>query len=85
MSRRIIHDTDFMDYVMTPPRQSKAKYDMYEPVLSEMRVVDVSNKSSNLGEVVCGEEKKQDWVMPVVIIVVSAMALMTLYAVLSKR
>lgn len=80
------HTQDFMRFVMTPPKQEQAKYDMYKPVMSEMRIVS-SNDSRGLGElpVVSGGESRQDWVMPVVVIVVSAMALMTLYAVLSKR
>ena len=89
MSRRIIHDADFMDYVMTPPRQSEAKYEMYEPVVSTMRIVsnNVDGGLSGLSQVpiVSSGGSQQDWITPVVVIVVSAMALMTLYAVLSKR
>ncbi len=87
--RRIIHDTDFMNYVMTPPQQEAAKYEMYKPVLSTMRIVSNDGRDSGLGELPVGVavsgSNQQDWVMPVVIIVVSAMALMTLYAVLRKR
>jgi hypothetical protein len=88
MSRRIIHDTDFMQYVMTPPVMDRTEYEMYEPKTSTMRIV--SNKDNGgLGQVpvvssMSGNESSS-WVMPVVIIVVSAMALMTLYAVLCKR
>jgi hypothetical protein len=86
MGRRIIHDTDFMNYVMTPPVQEEfTKNDI------KLDVVRVSNRDGRggggLGEVslVGSGGEQQSWVMPVVIIVVSAMALMTLYAVLSKR
>lgn len=79
----------FMNFVMTPPRQEQAKYDMYEPSVSTMRIISNNQKSAGLGEVipmsVGGSSEQNTWVMPVVIIVVSAMALMTLYAVLSKR
>ena len=73
---------------MTPPRQDQAKYDMYEPSVSTMKIVSNDGRSSGLGDIPVisgGESNNNNWVMPVVIIVVSAMALMTLYAVLSKR
>ena len=79
----------FMKFVMTPPQQEQAKYDMYAPQVSTMRVV--SNAcTSGLGDVPIGSSSGESnnnssWIMPVVIIVVSAMALMTLYAVLNKR
>ena len=86
MGRRIIHDTDFIDYIMTPPLQEEyTKNDV------KVDTVKVSNRDrcvgGGLGEVslVGSGSDQQSWVMPVVIIVVSAMALMTLYAVLSKR
>jgi len=86
--KRIIHDNDYMQFVMTPPQQTEAKYDMYRPSVSTMRIVS-NGGGQGLGEVsVVGSGSggdQQSWVMPVVIIVVSAMALMTLYAVLSKR
>lgn len=47
-----------------------------------------NREGGGLGElpvVVGNNNEQQSWIMPVVIIVVSAMALMTLYAVLSKR
>lgn len=79
----------FMDFVMTPPRQEQAKYTMYEPQVSTMRIVSDPNRGRGLGDVplmnVGSDSGQNNWVMPVVIIVVSAMALMTLYAVLSKR
>ena len=86
MSMREDHTNDFMQYVMTPPRQEEAKYSMYRPAISTIRIVS-EGKSGSLGEVTTVDSggTRQDWVMPVVIIVVSAMALMTLYAVLSKR
>ena len=80
------HTNDFMQFVMTPPRQEQAKYEMYEPSMSTMRIVKGNN--SGLGDVPLmsmGGGEQNTWVMPVVIIVVSAMALMTLYAVLSKK
>lgn len=75
----------FMNFVMNPPRQDQAKYDMYEPVVSNMRIV--SGGGSGLGQlpVVSNGENGNSWVMPVVVIVVSAMALMTLYSVLNGR
>ena len=89
MNERTDHTKDFMQFVMTPPQQTEAKYDMYEPQVSTMRIMNNGGRS-NLGEVPAiysggGNDNQQSWVMPVVIIVVSAMALMTLYAVLSKR
>jgi hypothetical protein len=76
-----------MNYVMTPPVQEEfTKNDV------KVDVVRVSNRDrcheGGLGQVPIigsGGSDQQSWVMPVVIIVVSAMALMTLYAVLSKR
>ena len=91
MSRRIIHDTDFMQYVMTPPRMTSQEYEMYEPKTSTIRVVnDRGVANTGLGQLpIVGSAQGMfggsEWVMPVVVIVVSAMALMTLYAVLSKR
>ena len=79
----------FMNFVMNPPRQEQAKYTMYEPQVSTMRIVsDRVTRGSGLGDIPLtnsGSDNSQSWVMPVVVIVVSAMALMTLYAVLSKR
>jgi hypothetical protein len=91
MGRRIIHDKDFIEYVMTPPVMDRTEYEMYEPKTSIMRVISNGGGgelSSGLGDVPIGNvggNESNSWVMPVVIIVVSAMALMTLYAVLSKR
>ena len=82
------HTNDFMNFVMTPPQQTEAKYDMYRPSVSTMRIVSNDGSSRGLGEVsLVGSSggDQNSWVMPVVVIVVSAMALMTLYAVLSKR
>jgi len=85
--KRIIHDNDYMQFVMTPPQQAEVKYEMYNPSVSTMRIVSNGGRSNGLGEVpaISGGGDQNNWVMPVVIIVVSAMALMTLYAVLSKR
>lgn len=86
---RIDHTNDFMEFVMTPPKQSQVKYEMYEPEVSTMRIVSNGSMArGGLGEVPVvsmSGESRQDWITPVVVIVVSAMALMTLYAVLSKR
>lgn len=83
MSRRIIHDEDFIDYVMTPPKQQEFMYQ--KPQIDSVKIVPALS-SNGLGQVpMLSGGTQQDWVMPVVIIVVSAMALMTLYAVLSKR
>jgi hypothetical protein len=87
MAKRVIHDTDFINYIMTPPPQEEyTKNDI------KVDTVRVFNKErcvgGGLGEVPVmnvGGNSQSDWVMPVVVIVVSAMALMTLYAVLSKR
>lgn len=87
----------YMNFVMNPPPQDQAKYDMYVPSVSTMKVVSGNGGGQGLGDVPVGVpgigvsvpgvaySSGNDWVMPVVIIVVSAMALMTLYAVLSKR
>lgn len=80
------HTQDYMEFVMTPPKQSQAKYEMYKPVVSGMRIVSNDGKQvglSGVGEVVSNEGGR-DW-MPIVIIVVSAMALLTVYAVVTKR
>lgn len=83
------YNDKFMQFVMTPPQQESAKYDMYQPSVSTMRVISdrTTRGSSGLGEapISSGGSDSQSWVMPVVVIVVSAMALMTLYAVLTKR
>lgn len=75
----------FMNFVMTPPVQEE--YTKNNIKLDTVRVIDRNGRGMGLGEVplmnVGGSENS--WVMPVVVIVVSAMALMTLYAVLSKR
>jgi hypothetical protein len=94
MNERVDHTHDFMKFVMTPPVQGRAKYDMYVPQVSTMRILsDANTTGMGLGEVPvtnvpmvggCGGGNQQSWVMPVVIIVVSAMALMTLYAVLKR-
>lgn len=84
--RRVIHDADFIDYVMTTPKQeaftnNDVKVDM-------VRVLDRNRQPEGLGQLPTlsmGSSEQNSWVMPVVVIVVSAMALMTLYAVLSKR
>lgn len=77
----------YLNFVMTPPTQEAAKYDMYQPAVGTMRIVSSGNKG--LGDVPLVQSVQGDngnsWIMPVVVIVVSAMALMTLYAVLSKR
>lgn len=84
--RRTIHDNDFMNFVMNPPMQEQAKYDMYVPQVSTMRILSDA-RTGGLGDVPLtsgGSDNSNSWVMPVVVIVVSAMALMTLYAVLKR-
>lgn len=87
MSKRVIHDTDFINYVMTPPPQEE--YTKNDIKVDTVRVFSKDRcVGGGLGEVSLvgsGGSDQQSWVMPVVVIVVSAMALMTLYAVLSKR
>jgi hypothetical protein len=82
------YTSPYMNFIMTPPQQEQAKYDMYVPQVSTMRIVSDA-RTTGLGDVplmnVGGGGDQNSWVMPVVIIVVSAMALMTLYVVLSKR
>jgi hypothetical protein len=82
---RIDHTNDFMQFVMTPPRQDEAKYEMYNPQVGTMRILNRSDSGLGQVPIVSSGGDQNSWVMPVVIIVVSAMALMTLYAVLSKR
>ena len=80
----------YMNFVMTPPAQEQPKFDMYESRVGDMQIVSDHTRpnisSRGLGELptanVFGES--QSW-MPVVIIVVSAMALITLYAIVMKR
>lgn len=80
----------YMNFVMTPPAQEQPKFDMYESRVGDMQIMSDNARpnisSRGLGELptaqVCGNS--QSW-MPVVIIVVSAMALMTLYAIVMKR
>lgn len=78
----------YMNFVMNPPRQEAAKYEMYQPAVGTMRIVSNGN-GGGLGDIPLMPSMQGDngnsWVMPVVVIVVSAMALMTLYAILSKR
>ena len=86
---RIDHTGDFMQYVMTPPVQECAAYEQYLPKTSTMRMLSRSNGEglSGLSQVpmVGGSSEQNSWVMPVVVIVVSAMALMFVYAVLHDR
>ena len=79
----------YMNFVMTPPAQEQPKFDMYESRVGDMQIVSDNARpnisSRGLGELpanVFGDS--QSW-MPVVIIVVSAMALITLYAIVMKR
>ena len=80
----------YMNFVMTPPAQEQPKFDMYESRVGDMQIVSDNVRSNGvgrgLGELptanVFGES--QSW-MPVVIIVVSALAFITIYAVVTKR
>lgn len=88
MARREDHTEDFMQYVMTPPVQECAAYEQYLPKTSTMRMLSNSGGGlSGLSQVpmVGGSSEQNSWVMPVVVIVVSAMALMFVYAVLHDR
>jgi hypothetical protein len=73
-----------MNFIMTPPVQEEfTKNDLK---VDTVRVLDRSGYPSGLGQLpIASGGDQNSWVMPVVIIVVSAMALMTLYAVLNKR
>ena len=84
----------YMNFVMTPPAQEQTKFDMYESRVGDMQVVSDRGRSNIGGGVGLGElplptsgiwsNEQYSW-MPIVIIVVSAMALITLYAVVMKR
>ena len=81
----------YMNFIMTPPLQDQAKYDMYESRIGDMQVVSDRGRSNmvggGLGELPTSgiwSGEQSSW-MPIVIIVVSAMALITLYAVVMKR
>ena len=80
----------YMNFIMTPPAQEQPKFDMYESRIGDMQIVS-DNARSNISSRGLGElpttnvfGNSQSW-MPVVIIVVSAMALITLYAIVMKR
>jgi len=96
--RREDHTNDFISYVMTPPLRSRPEYENYVPEVSSMQIVSDGksrcrngcNGDSGLGQLpstmpISGSWMNNEWVMPVVLIVVSAMALMTLYSILNKR
>lgn len=93
MSRRIIHDSDYMQFVMTPPRMTDSEYEMYEPKTSQIRVMSGGGSRSEdggLGQLPIVAPQGwlsggNDWVAPVVIIVVSTIALMTVYMLLSRK
>lgn len=81
------YTTPYMDFIMTPPPQEE--YTKNDIKVDTVRVSNRDRCAGGLGEVpltnIGGSSNENSWVMPVVVIVVSAMALMTLYAVLSKR
>ena len=80
----------YMNFVMTPPAQEQPKFDMYESRVGDMQIVSDTTRPNRagrgLGELPTAQVfgNNQSW-MPVVIIVVSAMALITLYAIVMKR
>ena len=83
MGRRIIHDADYMNYVMTPPTQES----IYYPKGSEQSSMKIV-KDSGLGEVGAGAESI--WGMSVSTvaisaIVISALAFMALCVVSMSR
>lgn len=87
MAKRIIYDADFINFVMTPPRQEEFAYN--DVKLDTVKVIGRDKRVEGLGELpivsMNGGSEQQSWVMPVVIIVVSAMAFMTLYSVLCYK
>jgi hypothetical protein len=99
MGKRVIRDMDFGKYVMIPsmyesvygPKPldwSDVPLDLQERVSTGDIVIRDRNASryDGLGQVQSSGIDYSTWIMPVVIIVVSAMALMTVYAiVMSKR
>ena len=81
----------YMNFVMTPPTQEQPKFDMYESRVGDMKIVSDRARPNisvkGLGELPTSgiwSGEQYSW-MPVVIIVVSAMALITLYAIVMKR
>lgn len=79
----------YMNFVMTPPRQELPKYEMYQSQVGDMEIIN-DNARPNISRQSLGElpanvfGEFHSW-MPIVLIVVSAMALITLYAVVTKR
>jgi hypothetical protein len=87
MRRRVLEGKEFMDYVMGP--SDNDFMDNFK--LDTVKVIDKDGtvRSQALGQVPAtvsvSDSGSYNWVMPVVVIVVSAMALMTLYAFLSRK
>jgi hypothetical protein len=87
MRRRVLEGKEFMNYVMGP--SDNDFMDNFK--LDTVKVIDKDGavRSQALGYVPAtvsvSDSGGYNWVMPVVVIVVSAMALMTLYAFLSRR
>ena len=76
---------DYMNFIRTPPIQLGPKYEQYETAVGEMRRVDnIPKEVVTLGALPEETGSIGSW-MPVVIIVVSALAFMTLYAVITYR
>jgi hypothetical protein len=87
MRRRVLEGKEFMNYVMGP--SDNDFIDNFK--LDTVKVIDKDGtvRSQSLGQVPAtvsvSDSGSYNWVMPIVVIVVSAMALMTLYAFLSRR
>jgi hypothetical protein len=90
MHNNILEDTpyNFMQYIKVPPRMVEEEYDSYKAQPSSVRVISGSDRvDKGLGQLPASSMsgESNSWVMPVVVIVVSAMALMVVYSLVSKR
>lgn len=84
MSRRVVRDIDFMEYVMTPP--ARESFYRNDPDVGDVVIRDRNvSRYEGLGQIQSSGVDYSTWIMPVVIIVVSAMALMTVYAVVMNK
>ena len=76
---------DYMNFIRTPPIQLGPKYEQYETMVGEMRRVDTHPKEVvTLGQLPEETGTPVSW-MPIAMIVVSALAFITLYAVITYR
>lgn len=80
---------DYMNIVMVTPSREEPVYEQYKGKVGDMRIVENPfQQSMGLGQIsgsglVSGELNYPSW-MPIVIIVVSAMALITVYSIMRK-